>query len=150
MCRGSCDTDCLIVEVLDASWSDCSRLTRGDYETQRCLFCVEEDRQSNDMGRQWQKGKLGFHDYSKRTFAADEPVDGIVGEGVANRVLLEIGSAELYRFTVCHHHFQRPHVVPRCAVFERASAGRVTGNRSANRGFFLAGRIRREQETSSS
>jgi hypothetical protein len=41
MCRSARDTDCLIVEVLDAAWGDCSRLTRSNYKAQRCLFCVE-------------------------------------------------------------------------------------------------------------
>ena len=49
--RGARDPDCLIVEVLDAAWGDCSRLSRGHYEIQCRLFCTEEDRESDNVGR---------------------------------------------------------------------------------------------------
>jgi hypothetical protein len=98
------------------------------------------------VGWKRQQRKLGFDDYPQRAFAADEPVDRIVSEGVPDGVLLEMRAPKGFQVAIRKHDFDALNVVPGRAVFESACARRIARDGAANGGFFLTRRVWREQQ----
>jgi hypothetical protein len=62
-----------------------------------------------------------------------------VGEGVANRIFLQLGAAKFHHVTTSQHDPQRADVLARRPIFVRSRPGRVTGNGSPNRRLLFAG-----------
>ena len=73
------------------------------------------------LGGSGKQCELGFENHAECSFAPDEPIDGIVREGIADSILLEIGTPELHDVAVREGDEQRVTCATRRAVLERAS-----------------------------
>jgi hypothetical protein len=96
---------------------------------------------AGDARREREEGELDGEDHAECPFAPDEPVDRILDEVVADRVLLKLGAAELPDTPVGECHGKGPDMPAGVAVLEGTSAGGVAGHRTTDGAVLFAGRV---------
>ena len=141
------DVERQVVEVFDAARVDQRRLANGDDESQGARFVLARNAEADDMLRERYQRQLGLHDDAERAFAADEPIDRVLRERIARRVLVESGPPDVDRFTAGSNDRERAHVRARRTVEQRSRSGRVARDRTANGYVVLARGIGRELQS---